>query len=848
MEDLIERISKILKLDGREVKRRILYLNLTEKERNILKELSKKVSEKDFASLFKSFYEHLLKFEETRNILTKEGNLINRLKSKQIKYFRELLYADYDLNYAISRLKVGLIHEKLGVEIKYYVGAFSKWLEAMLPIIQKYIPEEEVPYALVALFKAILFDVSLSIDAYHFSKIIKGGGARYRSILNAVPDAVIVVDLETGRIVDANKTACELLGVCEEELIGKELSEVINEDLRPILEMFLKKTTHLLEYFSDSVALKNERTGERIPVEVHGKIFDLDGKKLFIGVFRDVREKLKREKELLRLNQLYSTLSEINILVTTVKDKDTLFNDAVKILGERGKFKYSGIIDLTKGKIVAEYGRCSQEDITVCIKMEEVQGERYALVISRTPKEPFTDQELNLLYEIAHDLSFGLTKIKSEERILKEALYDKITGLPNRSYFLIKLKEYYERAKAEKMDLAVVLIDVDKFSEINESLGHKAGDSLLRKIADRLKLHVRNRDDFLGRTGADEFGVIVYSDNGYLAASKLIERVKEIFKEPITVNSTDLLITFSYGISVYPYDTESYMELMPNAATALQKAKEYGGNKEVFFSSEIKKATRETVELRTQLRKAIEEKEFLLYYQPKINLKNGKVEGAEALIRWIKDGKVIPPYKFIPIIEKGDLIHKVGKWVIEEACRQVKEWKEIGIELPIAVNISPVQLKNPDFLKEFINSLKFCEENRRIIEVEITETTAMEDVEKSIELINTLKGFGIKTYIDDFGTGYTSLAYLKKLPVYALKIDIEFIRDLPQDRDDLEIVRAIISLAKTFGFKTVAEGVETKEQAELLKELGCDYAQGYYYAKPMPPDEFARFVKNYRIK
>jgi EAL domain-containing protein (putative c-di-GMP-specific phosphodiesterase class I) len=323
---------------------------------------------------------------------------------------------------------------------------------------------------------------------------------------------------------------------------------------------------------------------------------------------------------------------------------------------------------------------------------------------------------------------------------------------------------------------------------------------------------------------------------------KLIERIRQALSHSLVVDSQELYITFSYGVSLFPSDVKTHDVLFTNAIASVNRAKQLGGNRVVFFSEEVLTSTEDRLKLRTDLRKALERKEFVLFYQPKIDLSTGKVSGCEALIRWKKRGKFIPPSKFLPLLEEGELIHEVGEWVVTEACTQLKTWKERGIDISVAVNVSPAQLKIPAFADRLLYSISSCGGLFENFEIEITESTIMEDTAMSVEFLNTLASYGIRTYIDDFGTGYSSLAYLKKLPVYALKIDREFVKDLPHDRDDLEIVKATVLLAKTFGLKTVAEGTETREQVELLRELGCNYAQGYYFAKPMPVKEFEEFL------
>ncbi len=379
---------------------------------------------------------------------------------------------------------------------------------------------------------------------------------------------------------------------------------------------------------------------------------------------------------------------------------------------------------------------------------------------------------------------------------------------------------------------------------MNEALGHNYGDLILKLVSVRLREVVRS-SDFLGRIGADEFAVIIQSSKARTSVDRLVERLMDAFSMPLIINSSEMYITFSFGASYYPVDAREPEKLLTNAIASLERAKNLGGNSIVHFSSEVAVASEDRLRLRTELRKAFEKEEFALFFQPKIDLKTGKVSGAEALLRWIRKGKIVSPGLFIPLLEEGELIHHIGEWVVKKASESIRILKNKGLEIPLAVNISPIQLKVPSLAERILYWISSEGGNFESIEVEITESALMEDTSVSVEFLNALASYGIKTYIDDFGTGYSSLSYIKRLPVYALKIDREFVKDLPYDRDDLEIVKATILLAKTFGLKTVAEGVETGEQAELLKDLECDYAQGFYFAKPMPFEEFERYLEVY---
>ena len=830
---MTERIAKILSLSEEEVKRRVSYVNLTSEEIELLKELSERVSDEDIVGVFDEFYRHLLSFEETRRILESEEGLIERLKEAQTRYFRELLRADYTIEYALSRLKVGEVHERIGVDPKYYTGAFAKWVESILQTLKEKVSEDKLIPTLLALFKAVILDITFSLDAYLFSKVIRSTAPRYRIILNSVKDAIFLVDLQTMSIVDLNPAALELLGLeKEEDVVGRDALWIHPEELRPVMEEKFRKYVKTGKGITEIEYVENKRSGEWIPVEISYGTFKEDGKSFVVGVFRDIRERLRREEIIKRINRLYETLSRINILTTTVSSREDLLPSAMRILREGG-FRYAGAFRKGRNEAVAEEGVFLEEDASVCIPME---GDLY-LLISRWSEDGFTKEEVELLREVAHDLSFALRKIGMEERLSRLELYDETTQLPNRIHFLRRLSDLIDKAKRDRKEVGLLLMDIDNFSELNEAFGHERVDKLLKEIARRLRSQVRE-SDFIGRVGVDEFGVILVSEDANNALDKLLSRIKKAFGEPFKIDSQEVYITFSSGVSVFPEDVDTGERLFSNASYSLQRAKEMGGNRVVYYSQTTDRAILEKVKLRTDLRKAIDKKEFVLYYQPKVDLRTGKVVGAEALLRWKKNGKLIPPNRFIPVLEESELIHEVGEWILREACRQTKEWRAKGIEVPIAVNVSAVQLKNPNFVEDFFRMISNCDGECRSLELEITESAVMEDVSGMIEALKALHSAGVKIYIDDFGTGYSSLAYLKKLPVYALKIDIEFIKDIPHDQDDLEIVKATIGLAKTFGLKTVAEGVEKEEQVEILRELGCDFGQGYYFGKPMPPEEF----------
>ncbi|WP_459776025.1 putative bifunctional diguanylate cyclase/phosphodiesterase [Aquifex pyrophilus] len=492
-------------------------------------------------------------------------------------------------------------------------------------------------------------------------------------------------------------------------------------------------------------------------------------------------------------------------------------------------FKYAGIFK-KEGKALFEKGELTPEDESICIPLDD----DYFLTVAKEKGDEFSNEELVLLYEVANDLAFALNRLKEKG---KAQFTDRITGLPNRFSFFEKLRKLMKERRLK----ALVLVDIDNFHEINTAFGFEAGNRILKEVARRLS----SFGYFTARITNDEFGMLLPKESKPL--QEFLKKVMDALSlNPYEINGRSIYITFSAGGVEVSEDFSSPEEIYTFALRSLREAKELGGNTFVIAvkkEDNIEERARERVLIRSELIRAIREKEFRLLYQPKVDLKSEKIIGAEALIRWIKGSEVIPPNKFIPLLEESLLIHDVGLWVLEEACNFLKNLKKKGVSIPIAVNLSPVQLRSETFFRDIESKLKDCKDVVNLLEFEVTEGAIMENPENAIKLLEKITELGIRIYIDDFGTKYASLSYLKRIPAYALKIDISFIRNLPKDEDDLKMVKAIILLAKTFNLKTVAEGIETKEQLEVLRELGCDYGQGYYFSKPVPEEEFIKLLE-----
>jgi diguanylate cyclase (GGDEF)-like protein/PAS domain S-box-containing protein len=431
-------------------------------------------------------------------------------------------------------------------------------------------------------------------------------------------------------------------------------------------------------------------------------------------------------------------------------------------------------------------------------------------------------------------IATDLTQRKhAEERIRHLAYYDSLTGLPNRSLLADRAHQILAIAAREGKQAAVLAVDVDHFKTVNDSLGHASGDLLLQAVAERMRTVLRDTDT-LARTGGDEF-VVILAETGVGGASHVAAKLLALATEPYRVGGHLLTTTLSIGISLYPGDADTFEVLLQHADTAMFRAKEGGRNTYQFFRPEMTAAARERLTLENRLRRALARGEFTLHYQPQVHVGTGRLVGLEALLRWHDvEAGWIAPGRFIPVAEDSGLIVPLGEWVLGEACRQVKRWQEAGLApLPVAVNISANQFRHGDMEELVARTLADTGLAPRWLELELTEGVLMEDSERTLDLLRALKAIGVLLSIDDFGTGYSSLGYLKRFPLDKLKIDQSFVRDLTTDADDLAIAGAVISLGHSLRLRVIAEGVETKDQLAILRDLGCDEAQGYYFARPM---------------
>ncbi|MBL6946764.1 MAG: EAL domain-containing protein, partial [Rhodospirillales bacterium] len=436
---------------------------------------------------------------------------------------------------------------------------------------------------------------------------------------------------------------------------------------------------------------------------------------------------------------------------------------------------------------------------------------------------------------------------ENEKRLIQQANYDEVTTLPNRVLAFDRLSQGIESAKRNRDKVGLLFIDLDRFKAINDTLGHAVGDRALKEAGERIRSCLR-AEDTVARLGGDEFAVIMTGLKQPMDAEPITQKIMEAFTPPFILEGREIFLTPSIGITISPDDGTDPASLMSNADAAMYQAKESGRNNYWYFTPELNKKAHDRLFMENQIRQALEKGEFSLHYQPIIDLRSGQIIAAEALLRWTNEelGSVGPD-TFVPLAEEIGLIGSIGEWVLQAAGQQFGEWQRNDVSLPrISINVSSRQFRSDELMKAVMASIRESGATPEAVELEITENLLMADTDKITEILGNLREMGVRLSIDDFGTGYSSLSYLRRFPVNCLKIDKSFVQDVTVDDGDAKLVEAIINMARSLKLEVVAEGVETDDQMEFLRVRGCDFAQGYYFSKPVPGDEFARLFANWR--
>ncbi len=718
---------------------------------------------------------------------------------------------------------------------------------------------------------------------------------RFSEMLENVDLVSLMLDREL-RITYCNEYLLRLTGWRREEILGRSCLEVFIPPDRNDMKGFFAT---LLANAPEAGHHENEiltRAGERRLIRWNNSMLRSETGEV-IGIAslgEDVTEQKRAEVRIRRLNRVYAVLSAINSLIVRAQDKSELFREACRIAVEVGGFRMSliGVVDPGTAELVPVASAGKEDELLSTIRerllsaagaastmvAQAVREERPVvandsqsdprvlfarqyteagvrsiavlplmvaggavgvLALYSEERECFHDDEMALLTELTGDVAFAMDHIEKKERLDYLAYYDALTGLANRALFLERVGQYVRDAESSQRQVAVFLIDLERFRNINDSLGRAAGDTLLRQVAEVLTRLAGNAG-LLARVGADHFAAVMPEVKGAGGVARLLETAAAAFLEhPFRLNDAVFRIGARAGGALFPEDGADADSLFRNAETALKRAKR-SGERYLFYTQGMTEATSGKLTLESQLREALGKGEFVLHYQPKMSLVTGALTGTEALIRW-NDPRtgLVPPMRFIPILEETGLIRDVGRWALGKALEDYLRWQGAGLPaVRVAVNVSPLQLRSRSFTREIGEAIGSGGHAAAGLELEITESLIMEDVKHSIASLQAIRDMGVTVAIDDFGTGFSSLSYLSRLPVDTLKIDRSFVTDMTAGPEGLSLVSTIINLAHSLKLNVVAEGVETEEQSRLLRLLGCDEMQGFLISKAVPAELF----------
>ncbi len=670
--------------------------------------------------------------------------------------------------------------------------------------------------------------------------------AHYRRIIETTTEGYWLVEAGSWQIIEANDALCRLLGVTPSQLGGRSLLDFTCEEERDPLRQFLESRC------TDGAQLSHETLlcgsdGRKIHAHLNTGVLRSERGEVshLFSMICDATEEKSREQELRLASTFFETTSEA-IAVTDAHNRIIAVNPAFcwitgyskeEVLGSDpgmlSSGRHSAAFYRAMWETLQRHGRW-QGEIWNRRKNGEVYPEWLSIVAIK-------DDRSNVVQYMA--MFSDITKRKQDEKkIWHQANFDALTSLPNRTLFLDRLGQAIHQCHRDKRQLALMFIDLDRFKFVNETLGHAAGDQLLREAAHRIRDGI-TESDTIARLGGDEFAVVLGNYNSVIDVEKCAENILNSLAQPFTVLDREAFVSGSIGITLYPDDATEIEQLLRNADSAMYRSKEAGRNTFRYFTSEMNDALRRRLRLEHDLRRAVEKGEIEAHFQPILN-NSGYVVGAEALARWNHhELGMITPDEFIPLADEIGVITSIEHWIMRRSVEVAAEWNALGLgKLFVSVNISTIQCSNThcyDFVRELLRGGNIEPSQ---LKLEITERVMLEKTENVIDMLTALRNSGVQLAVDDFGTGYSSLSYLKRFPLDVLKIDRSFVRDLPDDKDNVGLVEAIVAMAKSLGLKLVAEGVESHEQLAFLHSLGVDMIQGYYYSPALTPEQFSAYA------
>lgn len=731
---------------------------------------------------------------------------------------------------------------------------------------------------------------------------------QFRRLMDQSPDQIYLVDPVGMRYLYINEAACQEAGYTREEYLNIppwEVSRTTREVLQHMYDDILTRRGDVVKTEMNHPG-KDGRHGW---FEVHRRALRLGDRWVIVAIARNTTARKLAERATVMLGRMYAALGATNEAIMHAKSPGELFQRMCDAAVNGGKFINAMVLlpDAQAGQMkisaIAETEKHNFRDLRISIDQATAEGrglvgmafqtqqpsvsndllkdERMrlwhdiareagikaaaavpivrgsravgVLLFYSGERRAFDEEIIKLLERMAENVAFALGNLErederkgAEERVLYLATHDGLTGLPNRAMFSQLLNIEIESARRYERKFAVLFIDLDRFKTINDTLGHQAGDAVLKEISGRLTASVR-AGDVVARLGGDEFVVMVQEVNEIGQVAAVARKILSAAIKPMTIAGQECRVTASVGIAMYPSHAQDEQSLMKNADLAMYLAKEEGKNNYQFYSQDIRSQSPRKMALETNLRGAMERNEFTLHYQAKLDLKSEKITGVEALLRWNSpELGAVPPVQFIPLAEETGLIERLGKWVLQSACQQNMNWQRAGLPpVCMAVNLSPRQFSDPGLVADIAAVLSETGMAPQLLEIEVTESMVMYNADRAVKVLGAIKALGVRLALDDFGTGYSSLANLKRFPIDTLKVDRSFIREVVNDSDDRAITEAVIALGRRLSLNVVAGGVETLEQQIFLREHACDEMQGFYFSKPIVAEEFAELLRTH---
>lgn len=756
----------------------------------------------------------------------------------------EAVLPDIGLHHRLSEVmstglaQRGIVYERMGdtVEKEYFE----------ISIIPMKLSEVQIAEKSTATIMVVIEDLSEQ-ERLRLSTL--EADTRVRAIMDNVAEGIITID-ERGIIESFNPAAESLFGYSSSEVLGENVKILMPEPYHSehdgYLHRFKESNINRCLGMGFREVEGKKKNGEVFSMELSISEVKLPERRTFVGVVKDISKRKESQATMLKLSSALEQTAD-SVMITNADGvieyvnagfEETTGFSREKAIGQTPRILKSDLQDsqfYNKLWGTIRAGKVFREVIINRKKNGEIYYEEKTI-------SPLRDNNGN----VSHFVSSGkdiTDRMHAQERFQYLAHHDALTDLPNRLLFLDRLSQAIHHSTRSKKLLGILFLDLDRFKVINDTLGHLVGDKLLKLLATRLNDTVRD-EDTVARLSGDEFAILLMEISNPDDAAHIAKKLLHKITEPFIVDGRELFLTTSIGISIYPGNCSNTETMLKNADIAMYKAKSTGRNKYCFYNSEMNAQAHESLSLENDLRRAMERGEFRLHYQPQISNSTGKIMGVEALLRWQHPHRgLLLPATFISLLEDTGLIVTVGDWVLRNACAQLRVWHDAGISIPqMSVNIAPRQLMNKDLPNRVQEILETNGLEANLLELEITETSLLENEIQAIETLQSLKHNGVGIAMDDFGTGYSSLRYLREFPLQTLKIDRAFVCNLPHNEDDCNLASTIISMGHGMRLTVIAEGVENKEQYDFLKKLGCDQTQGNYFSPPIPHNQIDKFV------